>query len=75
MEAKNLIKLIIYQNDIYEKNQDYLYILCACEAFWLSNGLWIVTIIFTTHQLKNELEICCNCEQKTLLQKICVKNF
>ena len=33
MEAKNLIKLIIYQNDIYEKNQDYLYILCACEAF------------------------------------------
>ena len=27
-------------NDIYEKNQDYLYILCACEAFWLSNGLW-----------------------------------
>ena len=28
MEAKNLIKLIIYQNDIYEKSQD-LYILCA----------------------------------------------
>ena len=37
--------------------------------------VYVVFKLLWTRQLKNELEICCNCEQKTLLQKICVKNF